>query len=111
MPVGAADTVAAIATATAQSAGIGIVRISGPQTRDIARLLFADIPDPRRAVLRDFRDRDGTVIDRGLVLFFPMPASYTGEDVLELHAHGGAAVLQSLLERVIDGGARRAFPG
>jgi tRNA modification GTPase len=108
---GANDTVAAIATATAHRAGIGIVRVSGPHTRDIAKLLFGTLPDARRAVLRDFRDGDGRIIDRGLVLFFPMPASYTGEDVLELHAHGGIAVLQALLERVIETGARRARPG
>jgi tRNA modification GTPase len=111
MPDGATDTVAAIATATAQSAGIGIVRISGTRTRDIAIELFADLPTPRTAALRDFHDSAGEVIDRGLVLFFPKPASYTGEDVLELHAHGGVAILHLLLQRVVESGARRARPG
>jgi tRNA modification GTPase len=111
MPDGASDTVAAIATATAQSAGIGIVRISGARTRDIARVLFVDLPAPRVATLRDFRNSAGEIIDRGLVLFFPAPASYTGEDVLELHAHGGVAILQLLLQGVIESGARHARPG
>lgn len=106
-----ATTVAAIATSTVQSAGIGIVRISGPSSRDVASQLFASLPAPRRAALRNFLDSDGNIIDRGLVLFFPMPASYTGEDMLELHAHGGIAVLRALLARVIEAGARPARPG
>ena len=106
-----AATVAAIATSTVRSAGIGIVRVSGPNARDVASQLFARLPEPRRAALRNFCDSDGNIIDRGLVLFFPMPASYTGEDMLELHAHGGIAVLQTLLARVIEAGARPARPG
>ena len=111
MPDGATDTVAAIATAAAHRAGVGIVRISGPRTRDIAKQLLVTLPTARRAALRDFRDSDGAIIDQGLALFFAMPASYTGEDVLELHAHGGVTVLQTLLERVIEAGARLARPG
>lgn len=111
MPDGAIDTVAAIATASAHSAGIGVVRISGSRTREIAQRLFGKLPQARYAALRDFRDCDGAIIDQGLVLFFPAPGSYTGEDVVELHAHGGLAVLDLLLSAVIDLGARRARPG
>lgn len=107
----AADTIAAIATATAQRTGIGIVRISGPQTREIAKSLLGAVPGARQAALRDFRNQDGMILDRGLALYFAMPASYTGEDVLELHAHGGVALLRALLDCVIAAGARRARPG
>jgi len=66
---------------------------------------------PRRAMLADFRSADGAVIDQGLVLFFPAPQSYTGEDVIELHGHGGPVVLQLLLKRCLELGARIAEPG
>ncbi len=73
--------------------------------------LFQAVPRPRRAILTDFVDAAGEVIDRGIVLFFPAPYSYTGEDVLELHGHGGPVVLGRLLRRCLDLGARPAEPG
>src|SRR5687767_1401324 len=104
------DTIAAIATATGR-AGIGVVRISGPGSREIAQALCGDLPPPRVASLRRFLDRDDEAIDAGLVLFFRAPVSYTGEDVLELQGHGGAIVLDRLLRRVLELGARLATPG
>jgi tRNA modification GTPase len=91
--------------------GIGIVRVSGPAVRDIAGGLLPELPAPRHATLLPFLDAAGQPIDAGLALFFPAPYSYTGEDVLELHAHGGPVLLQLLLERVIGLGARPAGPG
>jgi tRNA modification GTPase len=108
MPPG--DTIAAIATAPGRG-GIGVVRVSGPLVRDIARALLADLPEPRRAALRRFLDAADEAIDVGVALFFPEPSSYTGEDVLELQGHGGVVVLDRLLARVLELGARLAAPG
>jgi tRNA modification GTPase len=69
------------------------------------------LPEPRRALVRDFRGQDAEVVDRGIALYFPAPGSYTGEDVLELQAHGGNAVLNALLEAVLAFGVRHARPG
>jgi tRNA modification GTPase len=104
------DTIAAIASA-AGSGGIGVVRVSGPRAAAIARGLLARKPRPRHAVYAALRDRAGATIDRGLVLYFRAPASYTGEDVLELHGHGSPVVLAALLERCIELGARHARAG
>ncbi|HEY1771914.1 MAG TPA: tRNA uridine-5-carboxymethylaminomethyl(34) synthesis GTPase MnmE [Gammaproteobacteria bacterium] len=104
------DTIAAIATPPGRG-GIGIVRVSGPKARAIALELTSRVPKPRRASLREFRDEEGRSLDTGLVLFFPAPDSFTGEDVLELHGHGGAVVLDLVLKRVLDLGARQARPG
>ncbi len=104
------DTIAAIATA-AGSGGIGVVRVSGPRAAAIARGLLGRKPRPRRAVYAALRDAAGAAIDRGLVLYFPGPGSYTGDDVLELHGHGSPVVLAALLERCISLGARPARPG
>ncbi len=105
-----ADTIAAIATAAGR-AGIGVIRISGPASGPLAAALLGKLPNARFATLAKFTDRDGALIDQGLALFFPGPASYTGEDVLELHGHGGPAVLQALLQRCLELGARMAEPG
>ena len=105
-----ADTIAAIATAAGR-AGIGVIRISGAATAALAQALLGKLPSPRLATLAKFKDRDDALIDQGIALFFPGPASYTGEDVLELHGHGGPAVLQSLLQRCLELGARMAEPG
>ncbi|HUT39758.1 MAG TPA: tRNA uridine-5-carboxymethylaminomethyl(34) synthesis GTPase MnmE [Gammaproteobacteria bacterium] len=110
MPRAAPDTIAAIATPPGPG-GIGVVRLSGPMVPDITRQLLGTLPLPRQAVLRDFRDADGTLIDTGLVLYFAAPASFTGEHVLELHAHGGPVVLDLLLARVLQLGARAARAG
>lgn len=105
-----ADTIAAVATAPGRG-GIGVVRISGPDARTIAAQLAPPLPRPREAALRDFRDRERTVIDQGLVLYFPGPASFTGEDVVELQAHGAPVVLDALLAAALAAGARAARPG
>jgi tRNA modification GTPase len=104
------DTIAAIATATGRG-GVGIVRVSGPQTRAIAEAIGGGCPAPRVARHTLFRDADNKAIDDGLMLFFPGPHSFTGEDVLELQGHGGPVVLDLLLQRCLQLGARTARPG
>ena len=104
------DTIAAIATAPGR-AGIGVVRISGARLAEFARRLVIAELRPRQATLVDIYDEDQSVMDKGLALFFPAPYSYTGEDVLELQGHGGPVVLQSVLRRCLDLGARLAEPG
>ncbi|MBI1964979.1 MAG: tRNA uridine-5-carboxymethylaminomethyl(34) synthesis GTPase MnmE [Betaproteobacteria bacterium] len=104
------DTIAAIATASGR-AGIGIVRISGAGLAQLISGLLGRQPSPRRASLADFLDARGKLIDRGVALYFPAPYSYTGEDVLELHGHGGPVVMQLLLRRCLELGARLAEPG
>src|SRR5574337_1424815 len=103
----AADTIAAIATPPGRG-GIGVVRVSGPGARAIAQALLGRVPPARRAVFGAFADAAGAPIDTGLALFFPAPHSFTGEDVLELHGHGGAVVLALLLARACELGARLA---
>jgi len=104
------DTIAAIATAAGRS-GIGVVRVSGPRLERIINAIIGRPLAPRLAALADFLDARGEVIDQGLALFFPAPNSYTGEDVLELHGHGGPVVLRELLKRCLELGARTARPG
>jgi len=104
------DTIAAVATPAGQG-GVGIVRVSGPAVRDLAVKLCGRLPAARRAEYLAFRDDDGTPLDHGIALFFPAPHSFTGEDVLELHGHGGPVVLDMLLTRVCELGARPARPG
>jgi tRNA modification GTPase len=91
--------------------GVGIVRISGPGVRAIADAVLGSCPQPRVATLHDFRDAAGQTLDTGLALYFPCPHSFTGEDVLELQAHGGPVLLEMLLERIVELGARPARPG
>src|SRR5258708_2116828 len=105
-----AETVAAVATPAGRG-GIGVVRVSGSGARAIGEAIAGALPAPRHAALADFRADGGAIIDRGLVLFFPAPHSYTGEDVLELQGHGGPIVMQQLLRRSIELGARVAEPG
>jgi tRNA modification GTPase len=104
------DTIAAIATASG-AGGIGIVRVSGPLSQSIAKSVLGRCPSPRHAAYLDFKDEDGQLIDRGIAIYYPNPHSYTGEDVLELQAHGGTALMQILLARCIALGARQAMPG
>src|SRR5687767_6873285 len=106
----ARDTIAALATAQGR-AGIGVVRLSGPAVRSIAKAVLGGVPPERRASLRTFRQRDGHAIDQGIALYYAAPHSYTGEDVLELQGHGGPIVLQALLSACLDAGARLAEPG
>lgn len=105
-----ADTIAAIATATGRG-GIGVVRASGPGVPRIVQGVLGRALTPRFATVSTFQSASGDAIDRGVAIFFPAPASYTGESVLELHGHGGQAVLGLLLARCLDLGARLAEPG
>ena len=104
------DTIAAIATAPGRGA-VGLIRISGTAARDIGRAIFHSEAIHREVQLRSFYLDDNSPIDRGLVLFFEGPASYTGEDLLELHTHGSQVVLGALLQRACELGARVARPG
>lgn len=106
----ASDTICAVATPPG-AGGIGIVRISGGRAAEICEALVGELPRPRLATLASFLDGKGRSIDSGLVLFFPAPHSFTGEDVVELHGHGGAWVLHSVMQRVLELGARGARPG
>jgi len=104
------DTIVAAATAPGRG-GIGIVRLSGPKTPEIAAVLIGELPEARRAVLARFLDAERQPIDAGFALFFPAPHSYTGEHVLELQGHGGPVVVEALIARALELGARRALPG
>jgi len=104
------DTIVAAATPPGRG-GVGVVRVSGPKTPEIAATLVGELPAARHATLARFVDRDGEPIDVGLALFFPGPQSYTGEHVLELQGHGGPMVMERLVDRVLELGARRARPG
>lgn len=104
------DTIAAIATAPGRG-GIGVIRLSGQNLLTFAQALSAKQPLARQATLAAFRAADDSLIDTGLLLHFPAPHSFTGEDVLELQGHGGPVVLQMLLARCLDLGARLAEPG
>ena len=104
------DFIAAIATAPGRG-GIGVVRLSGPDLLPLAQALCGKTPRPRYATLADFRAGDGSSIDSGLLLHFPAPHSFTGEDVIELQGHGGPVVMRLLLARCLDLGARLAEPG
>lgn len=104
------DVIAAIATAPGRAA-VGVVRISGADLAPLARTITGRDLSPRVATLAPFLDRSGGAIDRGIALFYSAPRSYTGEDVIELQGHGGPVVLQMLLQRCIELGARLAEPG
>jgi len=105
------DSIYAPATAPGRSA-VAVVRLSGPATGDVLRQLIGSLPEPRRASLRRLRDpASGAVLDDGLVLWFPGPASYTGEDSAELHLHGGVAVVEGVLDVLDRLGLRMAEPG
>ena len=114
MLAGSQQPIVAIATAPGRAA-IGIVRVSGANLAALVPQLCGRTLTPRRASYLPFLDADGSAIDRGLALYFPAPHSYTGEDVLELQAHGGAVSLQLLLARCLQAGAaiglRLARPG
>jgi tRNA modification GTPase len=104
------DTIVAAATPPGRG-GIGIVRLSGPKVPELAAVILGELPLPRRATFARFLDAHQEPVDAGLALFFPAPHSYTGEHVLELHGHGGPLVVEALVARVVELGARRAQPG
>jgi len=91
--------------------GVGIIRVSGSQTLDIAKIVLKQLPKPRYATFTDFYDAQGNVLDQGIALYFPAPHSFTGEDVLELQGHGGIIVMDELLKTVLYLGARLARAG
>jgi tRNA modification GTPase len=104
------DVIAAAATAPGRG-GIGIVRVSGKDLSAFAVAILGRCPAPRTAVHASFAGADGAPIDEGLALYFPAPSSYTGQDVLELHGHGGPVVMRMVLRRCQELGARLAEPG
>lgn len=104
------DTIAAIAT-PAGNAGVGIIRISGNNAKQIAKRLTQLELQPRHAHYGSFHDTDNSIIDSGLALFFPKPASFTGEDTVEIQGHGGSVIMDMLLKRILSLGARMAKPG
>jgi tRNA modification GTPase len=105
-----AETIAAVATAPG-AGGVGMLRVSGENAGRIAQTLLGKSPRPRHAHYCAFRDAAGELIDRGILLHFPLANSFTGEDVVELHTHGSPVVLNLLLQRVCALGARPARPG
>jgi tRNA modification GTPase len=104
------DTIVALATPPG-TGGVGVVRVSGGDTERIARAMVGCLPEPRVATVATFVDARGEPLDRGLALYFPAPASFTGESVLELHGHGGPIVMSLLVDAAVGLGARRAEPG
>jgi tRNA modification GTPase len=109
-PAQAPDSIAAIATPTGRGA-LGVVRLTGPAIPALAHRLLPGLPAPRHATLMRVRDAGGETLDEAIVLYFSAPHSYTGEHVLEIHAHGGPVVLQGILQACLDAGARLADPG
>src|SRR5437764_11028850 len=104
------DTIVAAATPPGRG-GVGIVRISGPKVPELAAVMLGDLPKARHPCFGRFIDAQQDPIDAGLALFFPAPHSYTGEHVLELHGHGGPLVVEAVVARVVELGARRAQAG
>jgi tRNA modification GTPase len=108
--VNSPDTIVAVASPAGRGA-VGVIRVSGPQVPQIADGILGALPAPRRAQFSKFFDARGRSLDEGLALYFPSPASYTGEHVLELQGHGGALVVDMLLKRLLELGCRMARPG
>lgn len=104
------DTIAAQATPPGRG-GIGVIRVSGPNTQAIASALLNIQLQPRVAHYASFKDQDGLIIDQGIAIFFPEPHSFTGEDVIEFQGHGGPVVMDRLLKRILQLGGRLARPG
>ena len=104
------ETIVALASPAGRG-GISVVRLSGPKVAQIAVDIIGELPAPRHVHLCDFRDSDGSAIDRGLALYFESPNSYTGESVLELHAHGSPVVVELLIRRCLELDCRMARPG
>jgi tRNA modification GTPase len=105
------DTIYALSSGSLP-AGVAIIRVSGPETADALVRLCGTLPPPRIATLRTIRTRNGETLDSGLVLYFPTPASFTGEDCCELQVHGGRAVVSAILDELAaTGGLRHAEPG
>ena len=107
----ATDTIVALASGSGPSA-IAVVRVSGPETRAVLEALTGGVPEPRHASLRDIGSPARAPLDRGLALWFPAPASFTGEDMAELQLHGSRAIVSGLIDAVLSlPGTRLAEPG
>lgn len=104
------DTIVAIATPSGRG-GVGVIRVSGPDAKNIAQKILKKIPKPRYATFSAFKDIDESIIDEGIVLFFSAPNSFTGEDILELQGHGGPIIMDRLMNCIVKIGARLARPG
>ena len=104
------DTIVSAATPPGIG-GVGIVRISGDAAGRIGQRMLGSLPEPRVATLRSFMAPGGEAVDTGIALYFPGPGSFTGEDVIELHGHGGPVVMSLLIDAAVELGARRAEPG
>ena len=110
MDITGRDTIFALATAGGRAA-VAVIRLSGPGTREALKALAGKVPAARRASLASLTGEDGAVLDRALVLWFPGPHSYTGEDGGELHLHGGLAVIEAVQSRLLELGLKPAEPG
>jgi tRNA modification GTPase len=104
------NTIIAIASAIGPG-GVAVIRLSGPLSFEIAKQLGGFTPKPRYAHFSSFKDTTGLMLDQGLLIWFPAPHSYTGEDVLELHTHGGEVIPRVILQACVALGARLAEPG
>ena len=104
------DTIVALATPPG-TGGVGVVRISGGDSERIARAMLGSLPEPRVATYATFAGSRGEALDKGIALYFPGPASFTGESVVELHGHGGPVVMALLVDAALELGARLAEPG
>lgn len=105
------ETIVAQATPTGRG-GVGIIRVSGPKSAEVAQQITGKTLRPRYAEYLPFKDSDGTQLDQGIALFFPNPNSFTGEDVLELQGHGGPVVMDMLIRSILSiPGVRAARPG
>jgi tRNA modification GTPase len=108
--VSSPDTIAAVASAPGRGA-VGVIRVSGPLVPHVAAGILGMLPVPRQAHFSSFLDAHGNSVDEGIALYFPAPASYTGEHVLEFQGHGGALIVDMLLKRLLELGCRLARPG
>ena len=105
------DTIFALSSGGLPS-GVAVVRISGPQCAGAVETIAGALPPARKASLRSIRNRNGLLLDQGLVIYFPGPASFTGEDSAELHVHGGRATVRAVLDELGNlPGLRAADPG
>ncbi len=110
MPINSSDTITALATATGK-AGVGIIRVSGSLALKIAQKISHINPQPRYAHYLPFYAQDNSILDYGILLYFPAPNSFTGEDIVEFQGHGGPVILSLLAKEIQNLGARQAKPG
>ncbi|MGD8510530.1 MAG: tRNA uridine-5-carboxymethylaminomethyl(34) synthesis GTPase MnmE [Gammaproteobacteria bacterium] len=108
--IGDGDTIVASATPPGRG-GLAVIRVSGPAAIEVARQVAGSLPPPRRLSRRTLLAGDGSPVDDGMVVFFSAPRSFTGEDVVELHCHGGPVIVDLLLQSLLSSGARMARPG